>query len=493
MRTLSRQLSQTDTAKEKFFRAQSPLGQGRSHFISPLSTGQPLLQRQCACGGGCPRCQEEALEQTKLKISEPGDQYEQEADRVADQVMRMPEPTTQQQMEPEEDEEALQAKRMPGQMPEATPSLESHIQQRQGLGQSMAKTTRTKMESSFGGDFSGVNIHTDNHAVQMNQALNAQAFTVGNDVFFNSGKYAPGSAAGDHLLAHELTHVVQQTEGLQPFIQRKDDEEQGCDGTVGDIFELFATMATSPPEFSAALIGRRNRPNELPTTYYLGDSLNAYMIIVDIPDSPPFEGVVLVMHCETLETLKYGQPPEPKHITKVKCGNFGPGTVKTFNNCQKVEFVPEDSSKPEKVYILENEIYWLQDNTRTGYSPSDLEGYLGVHLQGNMCGMLKECQGSEEKGNKIQKGYEGIVPPTLEEFTQPEEAYGSIVQQDKTKSGGSVVQYKDGTIEYYNPENKLQMTYRLYNGQYSLYGNKEKIGIEIDKSVLEGELGVRIL
>jgi len=75
--------------------------EGRSRSISPLSTGMPLLQRQCACGGGCPRCQDELGIQTKLKISEPGDRYEQEADRTADEVMRMPELTIQRQAEPE--------------------------------------------------------------------------------------------------------------------------------------------------------------------------------------------------------------------------------------------------------------------------------------------------------------------------------------------------------------------------------------------------------
>ncbi|HBB32822.1 MAG TPA: hypothetical protein DDZ80_01600 [Cyanobacteria bacterium UBA8803] len=67
----------------------------------------PLLQRQCACGGGCPRCQDELGIQTKLKISEPGDKYEQEADRVANEVMRMPEPSVQRQVEPEAEEEKM--------------------------------------------------------------------------------------------------------------------------------------------------------------------------------------------------------------------------------------------------------------------------------------------------------------------------------------------------------------------------------------------------
>ena len=73
----------------------------RSRSVSPLLTGMPLLQRKCACGGGCPRCKEDLGIQTKLKIGNPNDKYEQEADRIADQVMRMPEPSVQRQVEPD--------------------------------------------------------------------------------------------------------------------------------------------------------------------------------------------------------------------------------------------------------------------------------------------------------------------------------------------------------------------------------------------------------
>ncbi len=100
----------------------------RSRNVSPLSMGMPLLQRKCACGGGCPRCQEQALLQTKLKINEPGDKYEQEADRVADEVMQMPEPSVQQQVEPEaeeEEEETLQTKPL---AEEITPLLQRQVE-----------------------------------------------------------------------------------------------------------------------------------------------------------------------------------------------------------------------------------------------------------------------------------------------------------------------------------------------------------------------------
>ena len=79
------------------------------------------------------------------------------------------------------------------------------------------------MESRMGTDFSNVRIHTDSQSVALSSELNAQAFTVGHDVYFNSGKYSPESSDGKHLLAHELTHVIQQQDNKiskKPFIQR---------------------------------------------------------------------------------------------------------------------------------------------------------------------------------------------------------------------------------------------------------------------------------
>lgn len=76
------------------------------------------------------------------------------------------------------------------------------------------------MESRFGTDFSDVKIHTGSEAVQMSSELNAQAFAVGNDIYFNEGKYNPNSDSGKHLLAHELTHTVQQSGGIGRKIQK---------------------------------------------------------------------------------------------------------------------------------------------------------------------------------------------------------------------------------------------------------------------------------
>jgi len=96
-------------------------------------------------------------------------------------------------------------------------------------GNPLSQNTKGFMESRFGTDFSGVRVHTDTNAVQMSEELNVQAFTYGNDIFFNRGKFSPESSPGKHLLAHELTHTLQQT----GKIQKK--EGEGHDLTSADL------------------------------------------------------------------------------------------------------------------------------------------------------------------------------------------------------------------------------------------------------------------
>ncbi|MDB5998702.1 MAG: hypothetical protein JWP52_401 [Rhizobacter sp.] len=89
-------------------------------------------------------------------------------------------------------------------------AVERSIDGARGGGQGMDHGTRGRMESAFGADFSGVRIHTDSRAADLSQSLSARAFTTGRDVFFGQGEYSPGTSSGRELLAHELTHVVQQ-------------------------------------------------------------------------------------------------------------------------------------------------------------------------------------------------------------------------------------------------------------------------------------------
>ncbi len=189
------------------------------------STDAIVVQRMsaCPCDGGCPLCEGDMVIQPKLRIGEPGDRYEREADRVAEQVMRMPEPGVQRQVELEE-EEKLQTKKAPGQTPEDTPDLESHIQALKGGGQSMPESVHAFFELRFGCDFNRVRVHTDARAAEIVRAVNAQAFTIGRDVVFGAGQYAPETISGKKLLAHELTHVVQQNGGPTLFSNGKNSE-----------------------------------------------------------------------------------------------------------------------------------------------------------------------------------------------------------------------------------------------------------------------------
>jgi len=203
--------------------------------------------------------------QPKLTIGRPGDKYEQEADAMANavvnqnagqQVQQKEQEVSQLQRQEMEEEEGVQAKlnvqrqaapeeeevqaklqvqrqaapeeeevqakpELQKQEEEeevqaksnnsaAGSSLSGKLQSSRGSGQALPKKTQTEMSAAFGHDFSDVNIHTNSESAQMNQDLNAQAFTHGKDIYFNQGKYNPESTSGKHLLAHELTHVVQQ-------------------------------------------------------------------------------------------------------------------------------------------------------------------------------------------------------------------------------------------------------------------------------------------
>ncbi len=206
--------------------------------------------------------------QAKMTLGQPGDKYEQEADRVADAVMRMPEPCGQRpeeqeeekeeevrtkplvgqitplvqrqdevkdeeeeeegpvqakllantqvqrkgELEEDEDDGVLNAKSAPGQAPEVTPDLEARINDmRSSDGQPLDSATRAFMEPRFGFNFSRVRVHTGSRAAETARAVNAQAFTLASNVVFGAGRYAPETHQGKRLMAHELTHVVQQS------------------------------------------------------------------------------------------------------------------------------------------------------------------------------------------------------------------------------------------------------------------------------------------
>ncbi len=158
-----------------------------------------------------------AILQTKPTANQPGDVWEREADQMADAVLR-------QRTSPEA------APKKPGQTPPfrrtpvAPPSSEipaSVGTVLESAGQPLETQTRATMESRFGHDFSQVRVHADAQAAKSAQSVNALAYTVGQDIAFGTGRYAPNTQAGQKLLAHELTHVVQQSGQGARSLQRK--------------------------------------------------------------------------------------------------------------------------------------------------------------------------------------------------------------------------------------------------------------------------------
>lgn len=158
--------------------------------------------------------------QTKLAVNEPADQYEKEADRVADQVMRMTEPGTV-GGPAERGPEQLQMKRAGSAVvgrTEAPPIVHEVLR---SPGQPLDPATRAFMEPRFGHDFGTIRVHSGGLAGESARAANALAYTVGRDVVFGTGQYAPQTQDGRRLLAHELAHTMQQSAIPMALLQRQ--------------------------------------------------------------------------------------------------------------------------------------------------------------------------------------------------------------------------------------------------------------------------------
>lgn len=184
-------------------------------FPQTVSANEGTIQRkaECACGGGCPRCQLSHALQPKLAVSTPGDMYEQEADRVAEQVMRMPEPHSEIGALISSSASSQMLQRKCGACEGATHQASDEVSRGDvlpGTGQPLVESERAFFEARFGHHFGGVRVHTDSRAAELAQSVKARAYTVGGDIVFGAGHYAPGTAGGRLLLAHELAHTIQQ-------------------------------------------------------------------------------------------------------------------------------------------------------------------------------------------------------------------------------------------------------------------------------------------
>lgn len=239
--------------------------------LKPKATNTNIHQKAAPFFGG-------ARVFPKLTINAPNDAYEQQADAMANRVMRMEEEEEQLQAMPlegalqrkcaacEEEEENIQSKPLlrkaeghGGQ--EASPELAGQLDNSKGGGAPLPDTTQARMGRAFGADFGNVRVHTGRQAAAMSRSIQAKAFTHGSDIYFNEGQYQPETRAGGHLLAHELTHVAQQT-NARGMVQRSPDGPEQPSPDPSSIL----TPSPLHPENQPS-VTRRSGPNSVDIMY----------------------------------------------------------------------------------------------------------------------------------------------------------------------------------------------------------------------------------
>ncbi len=211
----------------------------------------------------------------------------------------------------EEEEEPVQVS--PNGQTAVNPYTESKLKNSAGNGNKMDTATRNEMERGFGADFSRVNIHTDTNAEQMSRELGARAFTHGNDIYFNKGKYNPQSKEGKHLLAHELTHTIQQKGMIPAKLQM----------TIGDGHDLTAARFSGNADLEAVYDNER--------LLRVGDSGGAVSLmqqaLVDAGFPLPRFGVDGIFGNETRRALMNFQRASSLSAD----GVLGPNTMSALN------------------------------------------------------------------------------------------------------------------------------------------------------------------
>ena len=223
--------------------ARRPAKPGRSPAVPAAALQRALADPRTATPSAIHALQQrygnravQRLIQARLQVGPAHDRYEQEADDMANRMLRG------QGRTPGAARSAGAVQRAgEGDGFEAGPQIESRLAARQGQGMPLPDSLRARMENGLNADFSGVRVHADAEAHQLNRSLQAQAFTHGRDIYMGEGKYNPGSSQGQHLLAHELTHVVQQSGDA---VQRRPEAE--------DTVQRFpANVLTSPINWNA--------------------------------------------------------------------------------------------------------------------------------------------------------------------------------------------------------------------------------------------------
>ena len=248
----------------------------RRHGGSALFVQRAACECGCSGAGSCGEDERLAV-QPSLVVGPEDDAYERQADQVADRVVRAisggdrvhapagAAGTVQRQTDGAEEEEApagdalraqIEALLAVGGVRAKSPAgvraprggFAAKLGATAGRGRALPEPVKTEMETAFGADFGAVRLHTDNAAASMSREINAHAFTHGRDIYFDDGKFDPSTADGRHLLAHELTHTLQQggDSVRRMTVTRNSRTALGCGGF--DVVWTFTLGSAAPEE-----------------------------------------------------------------------------------------------------------------------------------------------------------------------------------------------------------------------------------------------------
>ena len=230
----------------------------------PSPTHGPAIGNQAALRALHRRAAQAPFIQRKLEVGATNDPLEHEADRVADRVMRMPDPGIAISPAPLqlsrkcaacEEDEKLQKKPAGPQRAAEAPAIVHEVLR--SPGRPLDPASRAFFEPRFGRDFSRVRVHADDAAAESARAVQARAYALGCDIVFGAGQYSPATSEGKRLVAHELTHVVQQGGAGPRPMQREGGEPsatlQGISEPAGsrlsEIIQRAGDPAAIPPDF----------------------------------------------------------------------------------------------------------------------------------------------------------------------------------------------------------------------------------------------------
>ncbi|QIA08472.1 eCIS core domain-containing protein [Draconibacterium halophilum] len=341
--------------------------------------------------------------------------------------------------EEEKDNDPIQTKSdQPGDVSSIESSLSSATR-----GNTLDNATRSEMESGFDADFSDVKVHTGNEAVQMSENINAQAFTHGNDIYFNEGKYNPGSDSGKHLLAHELTHTVQQGASLQRKMIQKEENEENTTTTENTNNEAEQSTGS----LSTGIVDNTNRTityESIPVTAFkLTDHRAAKYNSFNLRRASNYSGSrqrnnvnqlniwrdeVDTDEIETKLTDKYNQAAG---VESSRSGRFDIYAFKvqdsergyitgTMNNIVREAAIPKWNDKGESPaymqvdHIVEMQISGFSDENADGHPVNDIS---------NM--ELLNAGENRQSGEIIRESVENKVENTIDD----EDAHSAIVER----------------------------------------------------------------